>query len=585
MENNISDQLDLIEKNNILLLVEHQENKKMLDQYLDKFYDVSNFQNQSLNKESYDMLIADEQGFKKNHQFIEKIKNSETSFYLPLILISKSDIKNVKENYLKLVDEVVNIPISKRILKSRIDNLLNIRKLFLSTSIFQKLTEENPVGICILNEDKIKYLNKSFLEIIENEKAEVMGKSIFEIFSEDELKASILEENLSSDDFITLKLQKKSEKKWVNLKIKDMKYENKNFKLLIMMDITEQRKSEERIQFLSFHDKLTDLYNRNYFMEELKRLNTERKLPLTIIMGDVNSLKIVNDAFGHKKGDDLLKKVAKILKNNIRDADILARIGGDEFSILLPQTDKETALKICQRIKKICFETEMDLIEISIALGTATKEKEAEDINDIFKRADDKMYEKKIKESGNVKKRLIKTLKNNLTKVSQESKEHNERMKKLALKLADTVNLTAEAKRKLKLAVEYHDIGKVTVAEEILKKADKLNEKEFEIVKSHSEAGYRIVKTMPELSVAAKSILYHHESWDGSGYPQRLEKSEIPLNARIIAVVDAYDVMTHGRSYKKAVNKKEAVKEITDCGGSQFDPELAANFAEIIRDK
>ena len=356
MENNISDQLDLIEKSNILLLVEHQENKKILNQYLNKFYDVSNFQNQSLNKVSFDMLIVDEQGFKKKHQFIEEIKNSNSSFYLPVILISKSDIKNMENNYLKLVDEVVNIPISKKILKSRIDNLLNIRKLFLSTSIFQKLTEENPVGICILNEDKIKYLNKSFLEIIENKKTEVMGKSIFEIFSEDELKASIMEENLPSDDFITLELQKESEKKWVNLKIKEINYENTNFKLLIMMDITEQRKSEEQIQFLSFHDKLTDLYNRNYFMEELKRLNTERKLPLTIIMGDVNSLKIVNDAFGHKKGDQLLKKVAEILKNNIRDADILARIGGDEFSILLPRTDKETALKICQRIKKICFE-------------------------------------------------------------------------------------------------------------------------------------------------------------------------------------------------------------------------------------
>lgn len=579
---NLDEQLDLIENISILMLIEHQGNKTVLNQFLTEYYNIITSLSRSLDQNSFDMIIVDEESIKKKHRFIKKIKKVDTSFYLPVILISKHDIKNIKDKYLKLVDEIVDMPISKRLLKSRIENLLSIRKLFLSSSIYQKLTEENPVGICILKEDRIKYVNNSFLKIIENKKEKVMNEKIFDIFSADKLEARIIEKNPDPADFISLKLQKNDKNKWVNIKIREMKHKKTSFKLLIMVDVTKQQKSEEKIKFLSFHDKLTELYNRNYFMEELKRLNTKRQLPLTIIMGDVNSLKIVNDAFGHEKGDQLLKKVAEILNDNIREADILARIGGDEFSILLPRTDKETASKICKRIKNACRDSEMNLIEISIALGTATKQKVTEDINQIFKRADDKMYQKKIKESEKVKKSLIKKLKANLYKVSQETKEHNKRMKKMALKLAERINLPPEEKRKLKLTVEYHDIGKVTVAGDILKKDDKLTEEEYELVKTHSEASYRIVKTIPELSVIAKSVLYHHERWDGSGYPQGLQKKEIPLNSRITAIVDAYDVMTGGRSYKKKLSKEKALAEIIECGGSQFDPELVKEFEQVV---
>ena len=579
---NLDEQLDLIENISILMLIEHQGNKTVLNQFLTEYYNIITSLSRSLDQNSFDMIIVDEESIKKKHRFIKKIKKVDTSFYLPVILISKHDIKNIKNKYLKLVDEIVDMPISKRLLKSRIENLLSIRKLFLSSSIYQKLTEENPVGICILKEDRIKYVNNSFLKIIENKKEKVMNEKIFDIFSADKLEARIIEKNPDPADFISLKLQKNDKNKWVNIKIREMKHKKTSFKLLIMVDVTKQQKSEEKIKFLSFHDKLTELYNRNYFMEELKRLNTKRQLPLTIIMGDVNSLKIVNDAFGHEKGDQLLKKVAEILNDNIREADILARIGGDEFSILLPRTDKETASKICKRIKNACRDSEMNLIEISIALGTATKQKVTEDINQIFKRADDKMYQKKIKESEKVKKSLIKKLKANLYKVSQETKEHNKRMKKMALKLAERINLPPEEKRKLKLTVEYHDIGKVTVAGDILKKDDKLTEEEYELVKTHSEASYRIVKTIPELSVIAKSVLYHHERWDGSGYPQGLQKKEIPLNSRITAIVDAYDVMTGGRSYKKKLSKEKALAEIIECGGSQFDPELVKEFEQVV---
>lgn len=340
-----------------------------------------------------------------------------------------------------------------------------------------------------------------------------------------------------------------------------------------------------KIKKLSYYDSLTGIYNRRFFEEELKRLDTVRQLPISIIMADLNGLKIINDSYGHKMGDYLLQRAAELLKNSIRKEDILARQGGDEFVILLPQTEKKEAAKIIRRIKTKTGMIKGTSVPLSIALGQGTKIDKNEDLEETLKRADDQMYKNKLSESRSSKSNIVEGLINALEAKSNETKEHVLRMKKLALSFAEKLELSESEKNRLSLLAELHDIGKINISEEILNKPDKLNQKEWEIMKNHTEQGYKIASSSEEFAAVADDIFSHHERWDGSGYPRQLEGIKIPFLARVIALVDAYDVLTHQRPYSSAVSREEAIVEIKSCAGTQFDPDLAAEFVKLLKEK
>lgn len=339
---------------------------------------------------------------------------------------------------------------------------------------------------------------------------------------------------------------------------------------------------KEEIEALSFTDQLTGLYNRRFFEEEMKRLDTKRQLPLSIIMADLNGLKIINDSYGHNKGDEILVEAAQILKESLREEDILARQGGDEFSVLLPNTTKKEAESIEKRIKEKCRKKQIDMIPISIALGRATKEKSDQDIEKVLKKADDKMYKNKLSESRSSKSNIVQGLINILNSKSSETKDHSVRMTKLSFEFGESLDLSNYEQNQLSMLATLHDIGKININEKILKKKNNLNDKEWEEIKKHSEYGYKIAKSSEEFAEVAEDILAHHEHWDGSGYPRELKEEAIPYLARIISIIDAYDIMTHDRSYSKAISKKEALTEIKRCAGSQFDPKLAEVFVEMM---
>ncbi|MCL5771419.1 MAG: diguanylate cyclase [Actinobacteria bacterium] len=352
----------------------------------------------------------------------------------------------------------------------------------------------------------------------------------------------------------------------------------------IVRDITERKKNEEQLKFLSYHDKLTGLYNRAYLEEELKRLDVERQLPLSIVMADINGLKLVNDTFGHKEGDLLLYNVAKIFKNAFRKEDIISRYGGDEFVILLPKTSETEIINILNRIEKERLKFSEQKIPISISIGSATKYNKERDIKDVINEAEELMYKKKLIESKSTSIVIINTLKDILFEKDFETAEHTERVKDLAIKLGKKINLSENFLTDLSLLSELHDIGKIAVPEEILLKKEKLSESEYKIVKRHSQSGYNIVRNIAHLSNIADAILYHHEWWNGSGYPHGLKGSEIPLISRIIAIVDAYDVMTNGRPYKNKMSKEEAFEELKKCSGTQFDPDLVNEFISMLEE-
>lgn len=340
--------------------------------------------------------------------------------------------------------------------------------------------------------------------------------------------------------------------------------------------------SPKRHRQTGYKDNLTGLYNREFFEEELSRLDSKRQLPISLIVGDLNGLKLINDAFGHDAGDKALKRVAELMKNTFRKEDIVSRMGGDEFIALLPKTTEETGLSIIERIKRACDANPLDFVKISISFGVATKTSEEEKISEVFKNAEEKMYFNKLKESKEAKLCMINYLKDKLEEVSFETKLHCERLKNLCLGLGDKVGLSDKEKEELKLLCEFHDIGKIGVPPYIWQKKESLSKDEWEKIKRHSQIGYYIIGASKEKLAIDELVLVHHERWDGRGYPGLLEKNRIPILARIFAIADAYEAMVNDRPYKGRISNKEALKEIEDKAGTQFDPSLAKTFVQMM---
>ncbi len=335
---------------------------------------------------------------------------------------------------------------------------------------------------------------------------------------------------------------------------------------------------------MSFHDTLTNLYNRAFLEEEYKRLDVKRQMPTCLIIADLNGLKLINDSFGFRKGDLALKKAAEILQKSCRREDIISRWGGDEFVILLPKTREDQVASLCSRIKKNCLATENEEFPISLSLGVAVKEKPGEGIHGLFQKAENRMLENKLLENRSVKSHILKALLKTLAEKSSETEGHALRMQKMAYIIGEKMGLSQSDLDRLSLLAILHDLGKTIISEEILEKPGPLTPKEGKKIQQHPVTGFRIASATEEFMHIASLILYHHEWWNGSGYPSGLAGEEIPLLSRIISMVDAYDVMTTGRPYKKKMSGKAATTELKRCAGTQFDPELVGNFEEVLQE-
>ena len=342
---------------------------------------------------------------------------------------------------------------------------------------------------------------------------------------------------------------------------------------------------------LVYYDPLTKIYNRRYYEEELKRLNAPRQLPLSIILIDVNRLKLTNDIFGHQQGDELLKEVAEIINDSTRSEDIIARWGGDEFGILLPQTTVQETEMIIKRIKSACYESDLKPIPPNISLGAATKEVENDDINQLFKQAENKMYQDKEKEKLDSEDRILNNLFEHLTKKLNGAIPYDEKVE-LAKQFGEKLGLDDYELEKLMLLAQYHDIGKVGINKEILNKEEQLSDQEWNQYLRHLQLGYDIAKSFSTLTPIADEILYHHEAWNGTGYPEQLKGEEIPVLSRIIYIISYYyELITSvdcgmkmSVSCDLSYGHQEALAKIDEYAGSLFDPNLVKPFLELCDD-
>ena len=346
-------------------------------------------------------------------------------------------------------------------------------------------------------------------------------------------------------------------------------------------DITDRKKAEEENIYNSFHDQLTGLYNRRFYEEELKRLDIARNLPISLIMGDVNGLKLINDSLGHVMGDNLLKKVAEVLKKGCRADEIIARLGGDEFVILLPKTNAIETEEIIKRLKDLISKEKAGPFEMNLSFGFETKINTKENMQEIFKNAEDHMYRHKLSESSSARSKTVGLILNTLFEKSNREMQHSKRVSEICVDIATRMNFDLDDINQIRTVGLLHDIGKIGIDERILNKPQRLNDDERKEIERHSGIGYQILSSVNDFSEIADYVLEHHEKWDGKGYPKGLKVEEISLQARIIAVADSYDAMTSERSYRIALSKEEAINEIKRCSGTQFDPGIVKVFVEI----
>lgn len=458
---------------------------------------------------------------------------------------------------------------------------------------FRTIFEEAPVGVAIFNSitGDAYQVNARYAEIVGRAKEDLTDAHLEDYSFPDELKEIQHKiELLNTNKITSFSLERRLIKPdnsivWVHTTIAPFYFEegyNSPRLLCMIEDITDRRKAQEEILYLSYYDQLTGLYNRRFYVEELRRIDVERNLPITLVMADVNGLKLTNDAFGHQAGDRLLQYIADTFKNQCRADDIIARVGGDEFILLLPKTAPDQAEKLINRIKAAITEDKSHPVVCSVSFGWDTKKDPAEEIDKIYTNAEDLMYRHKLSESNVMRNDTISLIIKTLFEKYKREEKHARRVSRLCSDTAKALGMNSEDVKELSLAGLVHNIGYIGIRDELLRNGSVFSDAERKEMERHSEIGYQLLRSTDKFSDIAEYILYHHEKVDGKGYPSRSAVSGIPLQSRVIAIADAYDAMTNERQYREKLSIGQAVAEIRKNAGTQFDGEIAEVFIRKV---
>jgi diguanylate cyclase (GGDEF)-like protein len=360
-------------------------------------------------------------------------------------------------------------------------------------------------------------------------------------------------------------------------------------------------------------DEVTSLYNHRRFQEGLEEEVEKAKAAgdrLSLIFLDIDYFKHYNDVFGHQQGDQALYQVGEVMRTVCPKYSFLARYGGDEFVVILPKAGSGEAVRVAERIRNAVEEHEFFGEDVqpggvmSVSVGVATLPDHASSKEELLKVADIALYKAKFESRNKVELyfsvldelkaelaeselALISTLKTLIYLVNAKDRYtygHSERVMQYATVLGREIGLSEKEISNLTYGGFLHDVGKIEISYEILNKPGPLNDEEWDVIKRHPEWGAEIVRPVKALGAAVPIILYHHERYDGKGYPQGLKGEEIPLGARVLAICDSFDAMWNDRPYQEAKTLPEIIQEFEMCAGKQFDPVLAARFIALLQE-
>ncbi len=351
--------------------------------------------------------------------------------------------------------------------------------------------------------------------------------------------------------------------------------------ITIFEDITEKREREHEIEYLTFHDRYTGMYNRKAFELNFAEYDSRRMLPLCMVLFDINALRVVNETYGNEIGDLLIWQLGDSIKEVCTDASwISARLDGDAFGLLIPYHRKDQTELVINQVLASYQRRNMGNQYGTISWGLASKEEQGLGFDALLRMAEDDLFEHKIFENTSTREQTIDVLLQSLFSKCAREKEHSSRVSHISVRIAKQMGLVPEAVDTIRLAGVMHDIGKVAIDDTVLNKPGKLDEAEWQQMRRHPEIGFHLLSSVSRYSSFAKDVLAHHEKWDGTGYPRGLKGELIPLSARIIAVADAFDAMLCERPYHKPMTLEEAKQELLRCSATQFDPEVVSAFLE-----
>ncbi|MBI5026395.1 MAG: diguanylate cyclase, partial [Nitrospirae bacterium] len=374
----------------------------------------------------------------------------------------------------------------------------------------------------------------------------------------------------------------------------------------------------EEIIRLAVVDGLTGLNNHRHFQERLKdEIARARRYgrEVSLLILDIDHFKNFNDIYGHQVGDRVLKSISSIIKEQIRATDLAARYGGEEFAVILPETDYAGSRILAERLRKKIAETPFILPNgerafITISIGFASFPENAGDKDEFIGSADKALYfakehgrnmtcgfaetleaEPVEAEKGawylehaskSIEASVIENLAMAVDSRTPYTKGHSAEVARLSVALARELGLSGEDIERLRTASILHDIGSVSIPDKILNKPCDLTEEEKKIIMAHPGLAEMLLGKYPHIEEILPAILYHHERFDGNGYPNGLKGEEIPLHARILAIAEAFNAMVSPRPYKKSLTIQQAIDELKAESGRQFDPKLVKVFIKFL---
>jgi len=352
-------------------------------------------------------------------------------------------------------------------------------------------------------------------------------------------------------------------------------------KLFMFHDVTDVRQTFFEFEKSMLFDSVTGFYNKQSFLTQIPQWNIPEYWPVSVAVCNVDGMNAINEAYGTAFGDAVMRNISRYIRRRVGDKVFCAKIDNGDIVIVLEgmyNADAATLLDAIEDDIQDFYEN----MPVSIEFGVATKEDTEKSIEKILQDARASMQKKKMLKDKSASSSLVDSLKQTLCESDYQTEEHVERTRMMAARLGREMGISDSDIGRLELLAVLHDIGKVAIPQDIIKKQGKLTPEERSIIEQHTVKGYRIAKSSAELEDIADGILSHHEKWDGTGYPNRLKGEEIPLIARIISAVDSHDVMVNDRPYHKAMPEADAIAELKRCAGTQFDPHVVEVFVRLL---